>query len=403
MSIDKTINAPFFEDRYGEDPRCPPLDPIHEAALTVASELSLPKVLQKIVHLARDLARARYSALGVPGPTGELERFLVSGLTEEEIARIGRWPTGRGLLGETMKSHRSIRLRDLNQHPRSVGFPEHHPPMTNFLGVPIISRGDTIGLLYLTNKIGAEEFSLGDQRAVELLAAYAAVAMENANLYQQVQRLAVLEERERIGMDLHDGIIQAIYAVGLTLEHGALTLDEEPREARELIQSAIDGLNRTISDIRNYILDLRPQRMRPDDLVGSLRRIVEEFRANSLVDIALDVPVDVGDDLGEATSTALFLIAQEALANATKHASATSLSVRVRRLDGRHVALTVKDNGVGFDSEGTEAVIGHGLSNMQLRANAVGGRLHIRSEPGMGTTVTATLPILQPRPSPPSR
>jgi signal transduction histidine kinase len=265
--------------------------------------------------------------------------------------------------------------------------------MESFLGVPIIARGSTIGMLYLTNKMDAEEFCEDDQRAIEMLAAYAAVAIENAKLYQQVQRLAILEERERIGMDLHDGIIQSIYAVGLTLEHGVMILDEEPKESRRIIQGAIDGLNQTIRDIRNYILDLRPQHMRPDDLVGSLQRIVGEFRANALVDITLDVPKDVGADLGEQTATALFLIAQEALANAAKHATATSVLVQVRRLDHKAVVLTVRDDGVGFSTGQTEAVLGHGLSNMQLRALAVGGRLEVHSESGSGTTITATLPI----------
>lgn len=394
MAIDELIDFSFVDD-----PCHISLDPIHEAALAVTSELSLPKVLQKIVHLSRDLAGASYAALGVPGPDGKLERFLVSGMSEEETSKIGQWPLGKGLLGEIMKHGRTIRLRDLREHPRSVGFPEDHPHMTSFLGVPIISRGETIGMLYLTDKLGRDEFCEADERAIEMLAAYAAVAIQNAKLYQQVQRLAVLEERERIGMDLHDGIIQSIYAVGLTLEHGAMLMDDTPdqqKDAREMIQRAIDGLNQIIRDIRNYILDLRPQRMRPYDLVGSLRRMVEEFRANALVDITLDVPADVGEDLGEEVSTAIFLITQEALANAAKHADATTLSVQVNRLDRGHIMLTVKDDGTGFDETDTEAIIGHGLSNMQLRANAVGGQLHIRSAQDEGTTITAILPVALP-------
>ncbi|GAB4445341.1 MAG: hypothetical protein Kow00120_15330 [Anaerolineae bacterium] len=389
MSIEELLDRPSF------DPCDVLLGPIHEAALTVTSELSLPKVLQKIVHLARDLVRAEYAALGVPGPHGKLEQFLVSGYDRRAAEKpCEKWPEGLGLLGEIMFGGESLRLRDLNQHPSAVGFPEGHPYMESFLGVPIVARGNTIGMLYLTNKIGAEEFCEDDQRAIEMLAAYAAVAIENAKLYQQVQRLAVLEERERIGMDLHDGIIQSIYAVGLTLEHGAMVLDEDPKAARSVIQSAIDGLNQTIRDIRSYILDLRPQRMKPHDLSGSLERVVREFRANALVDVTLDVPDDLGEDLGEQTSTALFLIAQEALANAAKHAGATSLLLQVRRLDGKAIELVVQDDGAGFDVTHTEAILGHGLSNMHLRALSVGGRLDVQSEPGKGTTVTATLPIL---------
>lgn len=389
MSIEELLDRPSF------DPCDVLLGPIHEAALTVTSELSLPKVLQKIVHLARDLVRAEYAALGVPGPHGKLEQFLFSGYDRHAAEQpCEKWPEGLGLLGEIMFGGESLRLRDLNQHPSAVGFPEGHPYMESFLGVPIVARGNTIGMLYLTNKIDAEEFCEDDQRAIEMLAAYAAVAIENAKLYQQVQRLAVLEERERIGMDLHDGIIQSIYAVGLTLEHGAMVLDEDPKAARSVIQGAIDGLNQTIRDIRSYILDLRPQRMKPYDLSGSLERVVREFRANALVDVTLDVPDDLGEDLGEQTSTALFLIAQEALANAAKHAGATSLLLQVRRLDGKAIELVVQDDGAGFDVTHTEAILGHGLSNMHLRALSVGGRLDVQSEQGKGTTVTATLPIL---------
>ena len=388
MAIDEVLERPTLDD-----PCNVMLGPIHEAALTVTSELSLPKVLQKIVHLARDLVDAEYSALGVPGPNGKLEQFLVSGYEERADQPCTMWPQGLGLLGEVLQASEPIRLRNLNEHPAAVGFPEGHPHMTSFLGVPIISRGQTVGMLYLTNKIGADEFCAEDELAIEMLAAYAAVAIENAKLYQQVQRLAVLEERERIGMDLHDGIIQSIYAVGLVLEHGAMILNEKPEQARDVIQSAIDGLNKTIRDIRNYILDLRPQHMRPDDLLGSLRRIVEEFRANTLVDISLNVPKDVGADLGEEISTALFLIAQEALANAAKHAMATALNVEVRRVDHSAIVLMVEDNGVGFNAVTTEMVVGLGLSNMHLRAAAVGGRLDVLSIPGKGTTVTATLPI----------
>ncbi len=388
MATEDVLELPITEDPCSIE-----LSPIHEAALTVTSELSLPKVLQKIVHLARDLAQTRYAVLGIPGPTGTLEQFLVSGKSDHALARVDQWTTNsNGLLREILESGRSLRAADIGAYPGVADFASPNTAPVSFMGVPIIARGEPVGVLALTEKLGADTFCDSDQQALEMLAAYAAVAIQNAKLYQQVQRLAVLEERERIGMDLHDGIIQSIYAVGLTLEHGAMLLDEAPQDAHTRIQTAITGLNQIIRDIRNYILDLRPQKMRPDDLVGSLRRIVEEFRANTLVDITLDLSPSVEERIGEATSTALFLIAQEALANAAKHANATELSIRVRRLDRRHMVLTVQDNGIGFDTGMTEAVVGHGLSNMQLRAYAVGGDMQIESTPGHGTTITATLP-----------
>ncbi len=372
--------------------RVRPLEAIHEAALALTSELSLSRVLQKTVHLARDLAGARYAALIIPGPTGEVEQFLVSGLTDDEVAAIGTRPEGKGLLGALLESKQPIRLRDLRQHPRSAGFCENHPVMTSLLSVPILARGELLGRLYITNKIGGDEFDDIDQHMIEMLAAHAAVAIENARLYQQVQRMAILEERERIGMDLHDGIIQSIYAVGLTLEHGRRLMDDDPDKAREYISMGIDGLNHIIQDIRTYILDLRPQRLRADDLVGSLEQLVEEFRANTLADIRLEVAPGVDRYLSADAATALFHIAQEALANAARHAMASHLEVSLRR-KGRHIILTVRDDGVGFDADVQEPVVGHGLSNMALRASAIGGRLGVRSVPNQGTTVTATVPV----------
>jgi len=206
--------------------------------------------------------------------------------------------------------------------------------------------------------------------------------------------LAVLEERERIGMDLHDGIIQSIYAVGLTLEHSALLLEDDPEAASHRLRYAIDGLNQTIRDIRNYIMDMRPQRMKAHDLSESLRQLVHEFRANTLVEIKLKVEPGIEEVLDEGTSTALFHIAQEALANAAKHAAASELKVIVERLE-RDVCLQVCDDGVGFDPDQIDRLLGHGLANMNLRAQAVGGRLEVESRPMQGTTIRALFPFKQ--------
>lgn len=364
---------------------------IHQAALTITAELSLPRVLETIVKTARQLIGVRYAALGVPGPQGTLEQFITEGVTEEEIRRIGRLPVGKGLLGAIQTEPHTIRLDDISQSPLAAGFCPHHPHMTTFLGVPIVARGEILGSLYLCDKEDGTLFTDADQTITETLAAYAAVAIENARLYQQVRRLAVLEERERIGMDLHDGIIQSIYAVGLTLEHSNLLLEEDPEAAKIRLRYAIDALNQTIRDIRNYIMDLRPQRTKVSDLNQSLNRLVREFHANTLTEITLDIDSGIEHALDESTSAALFHIAQEALANAAKHAGATQLRVSVRR-DNNHVNLIVRDDGVGFDQNEVERLLGHGLSNMSLRARTVGGRLSVESAPSAGTTVTAIFP-----------
>ncbi len=370
------------------------LNAIHKAALAITSELSLSRVLETITISAKDLVNARYAALGVPGPHGRLEQFITEGITEEERRAIAHPPEGKGLLGYILRTQETVRLDNLHESPYSVGFIENHPWMVNFLGVPIVARGEVLGSLYLCDKQDGTLFTADDEILIETLASYAAVAIENARLYQQVRRLAVLEERERIGMDLHDGIIQSIYAVGLTLEHSALLLEDDPEAASHRLRYAIDGLNQTIRDIRNYIMDMRPQRMKAHDLSESLRQLVHEFRANTLVEIKLKVEPGIEEVLDEGTSTALFHIAQEALANAAKHAAASELKVIVERLE-RDVCLQVCDDGVGFDPDQIDRLLGHGLANMNLRAQAVGGRLEVESQPMQGTTIRALFPFKQ--------
>jgi signal transduction histidine kinase len=264
--------------------------------------------------------------------------------------------------------------------------------MTSFLGVPIISKGTLLGTLYLTDKIGAEEFSEDDEQLIVMLAAHAAIAIENARLYQQVQRLAVLEERERIGMDLHDGIIQSIYAVGLMLEYSHLLLDEDPTAAKTKLTQAITSLNEVIRDIRNYILDLRPQRFQGRDLPGGLFEMIRAFRANTL--IQADLRVETEGDLGltQSQASGLFHVAQEALANVAKHSRARLVSVVLTR-NGSQVTMTVQDDGRGFDRANVRAYEGHGLRNMEARARLLGGWLLVQSDIGKGTTVTVTVPI----------
>jgi two-component system, NarL family, sensor histidine kinase DevS len=160
-----------------------------EAGIALTSELSLDAVLQKLVDTSAELTGARYAALGVLGPTGDhLERFVTTGLDDETRAAIGALPRGRGILGALIRDPRPLRLHDLHEDPRSVGFPPNHPPMQSFLGVPVRLRGTAYGNLYLTEKEGGVDFDEDDEAAVELLAAQAAVAIENARLYETATR-----------------------------------------------------------------------------------------------------------------------------------------------------------------------------------------------------------------------
>ncbi|HBA91079.1 MAG TPA: hypothetical protein DCZ08_04695 [Anaerolineaceae bacterium] len=539
---------------------------LHKSSLELVQITALDTLLERIATLACEQAEARYAAVGVVGPGGDLEAFIPVGMSEEEVARMPAPPRGLGLLGVLMHSQESIRIAHISKDPRSVGFPKHHPSMESFLGVPIRHGGRHIGQIYLTDKIGAPEFTESDQLMIEMLAAYAAVAIINARIYRELvqrdriltrrnenlallnelsstlatstdieqildkaltqvldylqleigevylrpensrqlkrvmhrghivnalwvkdkynlgegvigkvaktnqarlismnnpdgsdlhpdvyndefhqvaclpitgrqgvvgvlclaschprpldelemqflatigswvgtaiesvrlnvqgRRLAVLEERERIGMDLHDGIIQSIYAVGLTLEHARLLVKSDTGGMVQRIEQAISDLNHTIRDIRTYILDLRPRQLYNESLMEGIRRLVQEFRANTLLSVNLQGSEEDLATIPDTQALALFHICQEALANIAKHARARTIGVTLWKATDRYL-MEVADDGQGFDVEKMRLTIGHGLANMQTRARNVGGDVDISSEPGAGTTILAWVP-----------
>ena len=383
--------APPIDDHFARRA----LAALNQSALAIAGELDVDKVLQLIVDSARDLAGARYAALAVgdwrAAGHGNVHRFVYSGMTREEARAVAHWPRGEGLLGAVIYDQQVIRVDDVAADQRFKGFPTGHPAMISFLGVPIVGGSETYGNLYLADKIGATSFSTGDEELIQMLAAHAAVAIQNARLYAQLERLAVLEERTRIGMDLHDGVIQSIYAVGLTLESTRLALPEGADEAMTLLDTSIEGLNDAIRDIRNFILDLRPRRFAGDVQQG-MAQLVREFQANTMVPVSMSIPERL-DDLPLPLGRAIFLTTQEALANVARHARAKRVDITLHCSPDR-VTLRVQDDGRGFDT-GNEALrVGHGLANMQARAESLGGLFEIQSESGAGTTVTLEFPRL---------
>jgi two-component system, NarL family, sensor histidine kinase DevS len=204
-----------------------------EAGLALAAELSLPAALQRIVELAAELTGARYGALGVLGRDGTISEFITTGVTEEQRAAIGHIPVGRGILGVLIDNAGPLRLRDIAEDPRSVGFPANHPPMHSFLGAPVTARGRVYGNLYLTEKQGGEDFDADDERALVLLAAQAGVAIENAQLYEEARDRAQRLEAIR-------AITTAILAGTDTEELLALVV----RHARELAGADLATLAR---------------------------------------------------------------------------------------------------------------------------------------------------------------
>jgi signal transduction histidine kinase len=358
----------------------------------IAGLVSVDDVLQVIVDRVRPLIGAQYAALGIVDANGRIERFPTSGMDEETRRSIGALPEGHGMLGLIIRENRSFLVPDINNDPRRYGFPPNHPPMTSFLGVPITVKGISLGRLYLTNKVGSDEFSEADRSLVETFALHAGIAMENARLHEQLQRLAVVDERERISKDLHDGIIQNMYAVGLSLEDVAELMDDDRAEAAARVERAIDAIHLSIQDIRNFIFGLRPELLEGTSLVVGLAALVEEYRHNTIVDLDLNVSQPVVEPPAEVTGH-LLAIVSESLSNVARHSRASRATLELENLaDESGLELTIEDNGVGFDPAGVVKLGHQGLANTRERAAGIGGTVTIHSQPGAGSRIVVRFP-----------
>jgi len=364
---------------------------LDEAIRAIAGVLSVERVLQLIVDNVRLLVGARYAALGVLDEQRQIDPFITSGLSRAQRERIGPAPHGRGLLGLIIEEGRAIRVPDVAGHPRSVGFPANHPSMRSLLGVPVSVRGRVLGNLYLTDKENGTEFTEADQRLVEMFAAHAGIALQNAHLHEQEQRVAILEERQRIGRDLHDGVIQSIYAVGLMLDDALELAPEDPAEASARIERAIESINLTIRDIRNFIFGLRPEPLDEAGLVDALAAMAEEFRINTMIDIALEVGGPEDFELPADITAQLLQLAREALSNVARHARASHAEIRLMA-DERALELAIVDDGVGFDPAARRGPGHMGLGNMRTRAAELGGELIVESAVGRGSRVAVRVP-----------
>ena len=365
---------------------------LSDVVLAIAAEREVEPVLQRLVHAARELGGARYAALGVPDGEGAFARFITSGMSDELIAAMGPLPRTHGLLGAMLESSRPHRTPDIHAHPRFRGWwPRAHPDMRSFLGVPIVSRGGIIGALYLTDKEGAEAFSDADERLIVLLAAHAAIAIQNARLHERSRELSIVEERNRLARELHDSVTQQLFGVVLAAESAGELLARGDAGAVDQV-ARVQGLARAAMDeLRAVVFELRPASLEAEGLGQALRKHVDVLRRVS--GRAIELRVASPPPLGAAASGQVFRIAQEALQNALRHANAERIEVCLQDGGGRLV-LSVADDGRGFDA-GAAAVRGRrlGLTSMEERATELGGRLAIDAHPGEGTTVRLEVPV----------
>jgi two-component system, NarL family, sensor histidine kinase DevS len=361
-----------------------------EAVLSIGSDLDLPAMLRRIVEAAAELVDARFGALGVLDDTGtRLSQFITVGIGDELRRAIGDLPSGHGILGTLILDAKPLRLPDLRDHPDSYGFPPHHPPMTSFLGVPIRVRDQVFGNLYLTDKKTGEVFTDIDEELAVGLAAAAGVAVENARLHARLHELAVLEDRERIARDLHDTVIQRLFATGLSLQATLRLVSTDPPAAVDRIEGAVEDLDLTVKHIRTAIFDLEITRG-DDGLRGRIHELIrEEADALGIAPrLLLDGPLDTA--VSDALAADLLATTREALSNVARHARASRVNVDVAVADGE-LSLRVVDDGVGPPA--AEVVRGKGLDNMAHRAEARGGCLELSPGERGGTVLEWRVPL----------
>jgi signal transduction histidine kinase len=386
-----------------------------QAALALTGEHDVDVVLERIVQSAAQLAGARFAALGIY-EDGRICRFVHRGLDEVTVVAIGELPSGRGLLGEVITASGPIRLADLCDDSRAVGFPPHHPVMHSLLGVPVAGAAGRYGNLYVTEKHEGGSFSDDDEHLLVVLAAFAAAAIESAELVAAERRrvdaeaaLAAAREREqsrgelvgaviaaqereraRVARDLHDQIGQSLTSVLLALRLVERSLGGDDDDARDRIEEVRDLVAEALDESRRLAFELRPTVLDDVGLRPALERLVGDLAARHPLVVALAVDGLTDDDrLTPETETVVYRVVQEALTNVVRHAGAAKVSVSVRRFESGLV-VTVVDDGHGFDPAEAEGSLG--LAGVRERAALVGGHVTITSSSGQGTTVELEVP-----------
>ena len=357
-----------------------------DAMLLIETDASLSELLQVIINAASQLVGARYGALGVVTRDGRtLSKFITYGVDDEARAAIGELPSGRGLLGEIIEHPQSLRVRDIAEHPTSVGFPANHPAMTRFLGVPVrTGDGHVFGNLYLCDRVDGEEFSEEDEQLVDSFGRAAGLVIDQVTLRAQLRDFTLSEERERLARDLHDTVIQRLFGAGLSLQLALTSPLDEPTRAR--VNNCINELDETIHEIRTTIFEIDQ-----DDINGVLlskrfEALADEAGGRLKANVELHLSSDVDDVTDRACARHAVQALREILSNAVRHSQASAVQVDVKVVDDL-IVLTVTDNGQGFSSQ---VGPGRGLRNLASRARDLGGTCVIESEVGRGTMVRWT-------------
>lgn len=356
------------------------------SAAAVVGEVDLDHVLRRLVTEARAATGAEYAALGVIGTHGVLSDFIYEGVDADTARRIGALPRGKGVLGTVVREKATIVLEALTEHPDFSGFPKEHPEMDSFLGVPVRVGDSVFGNLYLADKPGG--FDRDDVELVEALALIAGSAVSTARLRDRLRALAIVEDRDRIARDLHDSIIQDLFAIGLSLQGLSDRVTE--KSVSVVLNTAVDQLHGSVEALRRYIYELRAV----DDFRLSLSRqlndLIERMGNAYPTELNLEIEGDV-DSIEPRIGEEILKLITESVSNALRHSEAHRVEITVIR-DNSGMQLTIQDDGIGFDFE--TVVRGMGLLNMRERARRLGGTVKIASEGHTGTRVVIRLPGL---------
>ena len=366
---------------------------VSDAVAAITADASLERVLNKLATAAQDLAGATYAAVGVPESEGDtFARFITVGMSDELVERLGPLPRTHGLLAAMLTDPDPHRTQDITEDPRFRGWwPQEHPKMRSFLGVPIVARGRVIGAFYLTDKQDGGSFSAEDEDRVALLAAHAAVAIENAALFEASRTAALAEERDRVARELHDALNQSLFGLTLTSRAAAAHLTSNPGRAADELAQVQRLARQALVELREVVTGMRTSDLRRDGLVAAIRSDMALLDRVHNADVSFQFS---GGDLrvDEVVEHEIYRVVQEAVTNALRHAQAAEVVVRLTA-ESDATVVEVSDDGSGFDPN-TEGIRSRrlGLTSMEERATAVGGTIEIESRSGAGTTVRLRVP-----------
>ncbi|GAA2601077.1 GAF domain-containing sensor histidine kinase [Streptomyces tubercidicus] len=368
---------------------------VSTAILAMSRHLEVRDVLKTIVASARELLDAEYAALGVPDDHGGFAQFVVDGVSAEQWKAIGPLPRQHGILAAMLHNATPERLADVRADPRFGGWPDAHPDMSDFLGLPVADGDEILGALFLANKrcpkpAGGCGFTEEDERLLGILAQHAAIALTNARLYERSRELTIAGERARLAHELHDAVAQKLFSLRLTAQAATALVDRDPARAKDELHQVTALAAEAADELRAAVIELRPAALDEDGLVATLRsqaQVLDRAHSARVTFAAHSVRA-----LPAAQEEAVLRVAQEALHNALRHSGAKTVEVTLTR-DGQGALLRIADDGCGFDPRAVRRAGRHlGLVSMHDRAGGVGGKLTVESEPGKGTAVEMEVP-----------